>query len=382
MFVWLFLISLNKYKMKKINSILSVLFITLFISCQKEAGIVILPDSYNFDNVNLSGQTFRINMLSEIVTELGKGKTQALSYTRLINMYSNTGNEFTDAALNTSGKQLRDKTFAADIPFFESMFQAAADNSTAFAVSVSGNGTAGVSTSLFDATKKYLVDSNGVEYAQIIQKGLMGAIFYYRIAEEYTTKDKLDPADNTTVVPGEGTAMQHFWDEAFGYFGVPAILTVANYDSLNTAKALKFYGTYASKGKSVGTIENTLKAYIKGRDAINRKDYTTRDAAAADIRKNLELINACAFISYMNQSKASIDDYAIRCHTLSEGFGFLLALQYNSEKKISTADFNLVKANFYKNGNLSTYHITTTDINTMIDKISTVYGLDAVKATL
>ena len=368
--------------MKKLVFVLLALSVFLS-SCEKEeTPAVVLPSSYNFENVNISGQALRINMLSEIATELGKGKTQVLSYTRLINMYSNTGNEFTDAALNSSGKQLRDKTFATDITFFESMFQAAADNSTSFNVSVTGNGTAGVATSIFDATKKYLVDTNGVEYAQIIQKGLMGAIFYYRIAEEYTTKDKLDPADNITVVPGEGTAMQHYWDEAFGYFGVPTILTVANYDSLNTAKALKFYGTYASKGKSVGTIENTLKAFIKGRDAINRKDYTTRDAAAAEIRKNLELINACAFISYMNQSKASIGDYAIRCHTLSEGFGFLRALKYNSERKISQTDYNTVEANFYRNGNLSTYHISTTDINNMIDKISTVYGLDAVKAAL
>lgn len=368
--------------MKKLVFVL--LGLSVFLSsCEKEETTeIILPSSYNFENVNFSGQTARINMLSEIAAELGKGKTQILSYTRLMNMYSNTGNEFTDVSLNTSGKQLRDKTFATDIPFFESMFQAAADNSTAYNVSTTGNGVAGVATSIFDATKKYLVDSNGVEYAQIIQKGLMGAVFYYRIAEEYTTKDKLDPADNVTVVTGEGTAMQHYWDEAFGYFGVPTILTAANYDSLNTAKALKFYGTYASKGKSVGTIENTLKAFIKGRDAINRKDYTTRDAAASEIRKNLELINACAFISYMNQSKASIADYAVRCHTLSEGFGFLLALQYNSEKKISNTDFNLLKNNFYRNGNLSTYHLTTTDIDNMINTVSTTYGLDAVKSTL
>lgn len=364
--------------------VFAILGLSFFLSsCEKEeTPAVVLPSSYNFENVNFSGQTLRINMLSEIVTELGKGKTQTLTYSRLINMYSNTGNEFTDAALNISGKQLRDKTFAADIPFFESMFQAAADNSNSFNIVTTGNGVAGVATSIFDAAKKYLVDSNGVEYAQIIQKGLMGAVFYYRIAEEYTTKDKLDPADNTTVVTGEGTAMQHYWDEGFGYFGAPTMLTVANYDSLNTAKALKFYATYASKGKSVGTIENTLKAYIKGRDAINRKDYTTRDAAAGEIRKNLELINACAFISYMNQSKAAIGDYAIRCHTLSEGFGFLISLKYNSEKKINQTDYNTVEANFYRNGNLSTYHLTTTDINNMIDKISFVYGLEAVKATL
>ena len=368
--------------MKKLT-FLTVILITLFVSCTKDIEPeIILPSSYNFENVNISGQVFRINMLSEIVTELGKGKTQALDFNKLMNMYSNTANPFADAALNISGKQLRDKTFADDTSFFVSMFKAAADNSVAFATSTSGNGTAGVATSITDLTKKYLVDSNGVEYAQIIQKGLMGAIFYYRIAEEYTTKDKLDPADNITVVAGQGTAMQHFWDEAFGYFGVPTTFTAAKYDSFNTAKALKFYGTYVSKGALVGTTENTLKAFIKGRDAINRKDYTTRDAAAADVRKNFELVNACSFISYMNQAKVAISDYAIKCHTLSEGFGFFLSLKYNSERKISQTDFNTIEANFKRNGKLSVAHLTVAEINTMIDKISEIYGLDAVKANL
>ncbi len=365
-------------------SLFYILTILLFTACSKNntEPEIIIPNSYNFENVSFSGQTQRIGMLSEIATELGKGKTQVLDFNKLMNMYANTGNPFIDAALNISGKQLRDKTFSDDTAFFVSMFKAAAENSTQFNVSTAGNGTAGVTTSITDLTKKYLVDSNGVEYAQIIQKGLMGAIFYYRIAEEYTTKDKLDPADNNTIVSGEGTAMQHYWDEAFGYFGVPTILTAANYDSLNTAKALKFYGTYVSKGKTVGTIENTLKAFIKGRDAINRKDYISRDAAAADVRKNFELINACSFISYMNQAKIGFSDYAIKCHTLSEGYGFFLSLKYNSERKTSLTDFNTIDANFKRNGKLSIAHLTLLDINIMLDKISQVYGLDAVKANL
>ncbi|HUM51382.1 MAG TPA: DUF4856 domain-containing protein [Chitinophagales bacterium] len=370
--------------MKKL-SLLTVLVLTLFSACKKDetkTPEIVLPTSYNFENVNISGQVFRINMLSEIATELSKGKTQVLDFTKLMNMYSNTGNAFTDATLNTSGKQLRDKTFAADTAFFVSMFKAAADNSLSFATSTAGNGIAGVATSTTDLTKKYLVDSNGVEYAQILQKGLMGAVFYYRIAEEYTTKDKLNPADNNTIVAGEGTAMQHYWDEAFGYFGVPTTFTAAKYDSFNIAKALKFYGTYVSKGALVGTTENTLKAFIKGRDAINRKDYTTRDAAAVEVRKNFELINACSFISYMNQAKVAISDYAIKCHTLSEGYGFFISLKYNSEKKISQTDFNTIDANFKRNGKLSVAHLTVTEINTMIDKISQIYGLDAVKANL
>jgi hypothetical protein len=117
--------------MKKL--LIAFIGLTVFLSaCEKEDTTIELPTSYNFENVSISGQTARINMLSEIAAELSKGKITNTFLHSLINMYSNTGNEFTDAALNTSGKQLRDKTFATDIAFFESMFQAAADNSTAF----------------------------------------------------------------------------------------------------------------------------------------------------------------------------------------------------------------------------------------------------------
>jgi hypothetical protein len=44
---------------------------------------------------------------------------------------------------------------------------------------------------------------------------------------------------------------------------------------------------YASKGKPSWNYRKYTESFIKGRDAINRKDYTTRDAAAVEIRKNL-----------------------------------------------------------------------------------------------
>jgi hypothetical protein len=297
-------------------------------------------------------------------------------------MYSNNGNPFTNDTLNTSGKQLRDKTFAADIPAFDSYFQRIAEVSLLRGNNVTGAGQAGTAVSVVDNTKKYLVDSNGVEYAQVIQKGLMGAVFYYRIVEEYTTATKLDAADNTTVNPGSGTVMQHNWDEAFGYWGVPVELRADNFDSLSTAKRLFFYGTYVSKGNALGVLDDLLTAYIKGREAIGRKDYTDRDEAGAEVRKNFELINACAYVSYLNQAIAGFGDYAVRCHTLSEGFGFFNALKYYSGKKISQSQFDGINAQYYVSGKLSVSHLTQPQITAIRDQVSSIYGLDAIKTTL
>ncbi len=365
---------------------LFVLSAVIFMaSCKKDNTnnqTVVLPDTYNFSNVNYSGQTNRINMLTAIVNEMKKGLTQDLSYTTLYNMYSNTGNPFSNDTLNSSGDQLRDETFSADIAAFDSYFQRITDVSLLRANAVTGPGQAGTATSIVDNTKKYLVDSNGVEYAQVIQKGLMGAVFYYRIVEDETAKSNLDAADNATVIPGEGTQMEHEWDEGFGYWGVPTTFRAAAYDSFNTAKKLLFYGTYVSKGISIDLINKTLKAFIQGREAIGRKDYVTRDAATIAVAKNFELINACAYISYLNQAIAGFSDYAVRCHTLSEGFGFFNALKYNSTKLISQSDFDDIAADYYVNGKLSISQFTSPQLTTLRDRISTIYGLDAIKATL
>jgi hypothetical protein len=321
-------------------------------------------------------------MLTEIVNEMKKGTSQQLDSNILINMYSNTGNPFSSAILNASGKQLRDKTYAGDIAFFNEQLGKIASVSSAYTRTINTFGEAGVAISSTDATKKYLLDAHGVEYAQVIQKGLMGAIFYYRIAEEYTTKSKLDFANNDSIISGQGTDMQHYWDEAYGYVGIPTVLSSSNYDSVKTAGLLTFYGVYMDKGKNIGVPSALLTAFIKGRDAINRRDYAIRDDAATAIRKNMELINVCSAISYLNQGQTTYTDYAVRCHALSEAFGFILSLKYNSGKKISNADYTSIIDKFYNEGILSIAHLTTTDITWLRDTLSDIYGLQAVKTTL
>jgi hypothetical protein len=359
--------------------------IALLISCTKEkatAPSVTLPSTYNFENVDLSKQTTLVGMLTEIATETRKGTTEDLSATRLLNMYHNTGAPFSNADFNTSGESLSEETFPADVALFDTYLQQIAATSLLRTNTVTAGGQAGTAVSITDNTKKYLVDSNGVEYSQLIQKGLMGALIYYRICEDEIAQSTLDASDNSTVIPGKGTKMQHEWDEAFGYWGVPVTLTAENFDSLNAARKLYFYGNYSEKGEALDIVSKLLVSFIKGRDAIGRKDYVTRDAAAADIRKDFELINACAYISYLNQSVAAFNDYAVRCHTMSEGYGFFHALEYNSGKLISQSDFEDIDAQYHVAGKLSFAHLTSGQLATIRDRISNIYGLNSIKNNL
>ena len=66
--------------------------------------------------------------------------------------------------------------------------------------------------------------ANGMHYPQLISKFIMGAVFYNQAVDKYLD-EKLGAIRNritrrTRRVPHTGK--EHSWDEAFGYFGVPA----------------------------------------------------------------------------------------------------------------------------------------------------------------
>jgi hypothetical protein len=368
----------------KRNFILLLIFSVIILSACKKEDVqqLRLPSTYNFENVDISAQTHRINMLYAMLDEMKKGTSQPLSNGVLRNMYANSGSPYLNSILNNSGVQLRDQTYMNDIPLFESYLDKIADVSISHANPVTGPGQAGTVVSIINHSVKYLVDENGVQYDQVIKNRLMGASYYYRVMDVLTTKSELDDSDNNTVIPGQGTEMQHKWDEAFGYWGATPEMSTGNFDSLDRAAKVYFWAHYTGKGKDIKLVEKLLNAYIAGRDAINRKDYQARDAAAANVRKYFELAVACTYISYLNQGIAFHGDYATRCHTLSESIGWLYSLNYYSGKKISQTDFDEIANKYYVNGELSISHFTVGDLAEIRDQVSSIYDLDAIKANL
>ncbi len=360
------------------TGILGLLLSVSLVSCDKDEDITPVtptppptaPTTYNFSNVNYSGQTTRIAMMDEIGTYMSTANTAgvALDAQKLKDMYANANSQFTDAALNTSGKQLKNKTFSLDQSLFDAYFDSIASNSQSLVTGASG--TAGVVTSTTNASKKYLMSANGIEYGQLIKKGLMGAVFYYQAMETYLANLATD--DNTTVVTGEGTAMEHHFDEAFGYFGVAV-------DFPTNLTGLKYWGSYSNQvNVSMGSNAAIMNAFLGARFAISAKDYTTRDAKVAVLRQKWELLVAASAIHELNAAKTSLADDALRNHYVSEAMGFVMSLKYNSQKTIS--DAQITQALAYLGTNL--YNISSTDINNVIDLLSSVYGLDAIKGTI
>lgn len=317
-----------------------------------------VPTTYNFDNVDFSGQTVRLTMLDSISSYMKKADNgELLDATVLKNMYSNTGNPFGSVILDESGKQLKNKTFTLDQDYFDGLFDSIAVLSQ-YGSQIASNGVSGVKNGR-------LLNENGFELAQLIKKQLMGAVFYYQALETYLAE--LGNDDNTTVEAGKGTAMEHHTDEAFGYFGVPI-------DFPANLSGLKYWGGYCDEVNTVINSNTTMmNAFIKLRAAISNKDYTSRDAQIIILRENWEKVVAASAILELTEAKEAFGSDEVRMlHVLSEAVGFINSLKYSSTKKISNTEIeNAVNA---LGTNL--YDVTLDKINASINIINSIYNLD------
>jgi len=346
---------------------------------EKDGLAYTVPSSYSeFTNVDYSGQTQRISQLLEMKTYLSTANTLGtpLSEERLIAMFQNDKDVAQWIGAYDDSKQIRDKTFAnVQADFDELLVSIAEDSKSDVAHS---QGTAGV-LAYDDNSKAYLLNENGVEELQIFEKGLLGAFLAYQINEVYLGTDKMS-ADNEVVVDGEGTAMEHHWDEAFGYFGVPKTFPA-------TTDNLAFWGVYSDRRDVLlGCNAKLMNAFLKGRAAISNKDLATRDQAILEIKKELERVSAATTINYINSALRNPEDIARKGHALGEAFGFAYALQFNSDKVITDVQFDeilsLIGGGTKAFGGLDFYKVSIDDMQAVKDKLAAIYGMENIKDQL
>jgi hypothetical protein len=392
----LFIINLNINKrfmmtpiIKKISRITAFVAIVslLTVSCKKkdkEEDIAEnpattpyeIPTTYNFTAIDTLGSRQAIAMLGELTSYIRKTHVITNPFTldaqKLKDYYQNTNNPFNTAALNTSGFSLRSKTsvaFGLPSEFDIAFNDAVTASSNANADYDSTTAYDGHSGKLVKGTRYILVDANGIEYKEYIEKGIMGAVFYYQATTLLNTIDKFD---NQTVENGL-TAQERVWDQAFGYFGVPI-------DFPTNLKGLKNWGSYCNAvNAAIGSNATIMNAWLKGRAAISHKDDAARNEARDIVVKIWEKVGAARFITYAKGAKTNIADQAAFCHGLSEAVGFIRAFKYNSAKTISDADINTLLGYFQTNGVVNLYKVTPGNIDNAINKMAALFNLDASK---
>ncbi|HAP70685.1 MAG TPA: DUF4856 domain-containing protein [Flavobacteriales bacterium] len=304
-----------------------------FSSCnQDDDDQLEIPTTYEFSRdgsstVDFSGQTERLDMLAQLSTYLKTSNTvgaPALNENTLKDMFRNENTPFQVAY----GKNLISKCFGPDTTFFLEAIEAAALASQAQVTA--SEGIAGV---LVEGSNNplqgYRVNENGLELIQVIEKGLMGAVFYYQAMEVYLSQERMADLGNDDLVAGKNyTNMEHYFDEAFGYFGAPI-----DFPSTISLEDARFWATYCNRrngGLYNGINDEISNAFRTARAAIVAKDYEARDEAIQVVMDKWSIVIASTVVDYFNQGlTASGNAEYVRHHALSEAVGFMLGLKYH-----------------------------------------------------
>ena len=224
---------------------LSLLLCTVFFwSCDddNDKKTINNPSTYSFERdgastVSFSGQSERIAMGEELISAM---KDFDETSEHLLEMYANqTANgedadPFADPTLNESTKSIKSKT-AASKDFFSSNTAESAAIKAEFESWIEAQvsevfpneniaAEPGIAGQIADGSSVRYVNGDGLEYNQIVNKGLIGALMADQMLNNYLGIAVLDEADNRANndagITAEGknyTTMEHKWDEAYGY---------------------------------------------------------------------------------------------------------------------------------------------------------------------
>ncbi|GAB3999761.1 hypothetical protein GCM10028807_50920 [Spirosoma daeguense] len=293
-------------------------------------------DDKGAKTVDLTNGANRLAMFRAINTYNGTAASAGatLDATVLKNMFSNTGSPFSgtaNASLNTSGVQLRNVTAsslaAADAEKERATIEAGFTPMAAiskFASATASDGKAG-------KLGTYLVDDKGIEWAQIIQKGLIGAFQVDYIANVLLSEKNL-ALDNQTLVAGKSyTQLEQNWDEIYG---ILTINPVYGAKATATSSGESFIGSYLWEYNKED-FPKIHKALLTGRAAIVNNDKTLLKTQATLIRGAMEKAIAAAALGYLGKWKTAGTNTAAAAHAIGEGLGFIYSLRY---AKLNNAD--------------------------------------------
>jgi hypothetical protein len=336
---------------------------------------VLIPETYSFtdadgnNTVSYSGQIERLNQLAEMSTYTKGATAYAIDREVLKDMFENTGDNGGGNFSFSSSKQLKDKCFPSAVATFEAFF----DSITVASESYDMTAAPGQAGTLSTGTSTYLFAANGMEYAQLLEKGLMGAVSMYQATQVYFGDDKMS-ADNSVAVDAAAgkyyTQLEHHWDEAFGYFGAPI-------DFPTNTEGLTFWAKYSnSSDLQLNSNAAMMNAFKEGRALITAKSSLDVVAPKIEaIRRTWERIAAAQAIAYLEGAKANFGtDNAMYLHQLSEAYAFVMTLKYVSleTRVVEYAQIiNILEDNIGDN----LWDVTVADLNVSIDKLTSFYAL-------
>ena len=332
-------------KLKNSLMFLSSLMLFVIVGCSSDddnnddgASLIDTPTEYSFESrfnsgessVSYSGQVVRNLLINDIKTQMGADAGSGNPAT-LVSMMANDNSD--QVILSSAGdmstvqtkyhdistSHLNDRLTAVDsyiIPGYNA-------NATALV-----NGW--VQESVVNGKTRLTGDNAGIRLDQITQKTLWGAVSYWQATSKYMSKI---PTDDNSMADGDDnyTAMEHHWDESFGYFGAALDYNTGYtddsdrksgpYNDSNSDGSIDFKSEY-NVGWAVTAAKRDVcdacdvnhdftktifDAYLEGRTLITNQADLTEILVQRDIVMNTwEKVVAAVSIHYVNDVAADI----------------------------------------------------------------------------
>jgi len=387
-----------------VNRILIIALIAIIFSgCKKNK--IETPATYSFErngqsSVSFTGQTQRIAMAEALISEL---KNPSKTAEELLEMFSNSA----ATSMNESTKSIKSKVAASKDFFstnpaesakikadFENWMQAQVSEVFLHSEALAAPGKAG---QIVDGTSARYINSKGLEYNQAVNKGLIGALMVDQMLNNYLSATVLDEADNRelndakTVTNGENyTAMEHNWDEAYGYLFGAASNTANPLENLGEDSFLNKYLARVNDDSDFSNFaQDIYDAFKLGRAAIVEGDYKLRDEQANIIRDLISQVIAIRAVFYLQAGKNALpadgsNNYGSAFHDLSEGYGFIYSLRFTRKPNTNQPYFTKTEVDEFLSqlmiGN-GFWDANATTLNDISEKIAAKFSFTVAEAT-
>jgi hypothetical protein len=151
------------------------------------------------------------------------------------------------------------------------------------------------------------------------------------VEDEVGAGDEVDN-DATGLEAGAYTSMEHHFDEGFGYvYGQESDITTAASPQGNGVLFNKYLAK-VNTGEEIGIATEIYDAFKLGRAAIVANNSTVRDAQAEIVKTKMSRVILHKAAHYLRGGAEALSeteiDWADYLHGMSEGYGFILSLQF------------------------------------------------------
>lgn len=347
----------------------------------KQDVLNVLNSFYNYNENNSSTSKGVIDGLSEfyVTTKLLSGKsvdtTEGYFYSdiqspgkNLVKKIAGIDNKLRRGSLKGISNQTTPDAY------IKSLFEKYAQNAT------SGNNFTVPNGSLASQTiKASHITTDGRDLSQLVQKFLHGSVSYSQAARDYLSIDLgetkgLNAQNEKPAKDGvHYTAMEHHFDEAFGYFGAARDFLAysdeqtrtkgsidTNNDGLISLKTEKNLGIsvntsridFITNSPKTDFSQESMSSFLKGRHLITSKpnNYKKYVRAYGVIALGAwEKTIASAVVHYINKTRKEYSEYGTTQYLFSdfvkywsEMKGYALAFQFNPHGVMTDQNFDKI----------------------------------------